>query len=217
MKYVDNQNPAFARFLGGTGDVDITIPGHAMESKAGFDSVVMHEMLHALTMRQLHQPWNMEFSDALTRLREHVASQMPEDIKAVAERALKSDWLERRARGETTWSELYPTGEAQSVKDKVYALLDNNEFISQAFSSSFMNDLAKIKGIGGGTASDSFIKWTGKLLRRTLGDSALSELWKTTGKTVKLNNYVATVQSYTQRYFENQGMMPDQHTRCRDT
>jgi len=209
VRYSDSQEPAEAN-LYGAGDVEIVMPGHTMESKTGFDNSLMHEMLHALTLRQIHQPWNSEFNDALTRLREHVAKQMPEDIRGVAQRAIETKWLERRARGETNWSELYPSGEAQSVKDKVYALLDNHEFITQAFTSGFINDLTKIRGIGGGTARDSFIKWTGKLLNKDLSSSALSELWNVTGKTVKLNNYVATVQSYTQRYFENQGMTPDQ-------
>jgi hypothetical protein len=202
--------PAIAQHNPLTGDVTINLRQHNLRGgKAEFDNTVMHEMLHALTMRQLFQPWNVGYANQLTKMRLNVMKQMPKPIREVAGRAIESNWLERYNRGEATWKELYPEGAPQKLKDRVYGVLDDHEFITQAFTTDFLNDLAGMRGVGKVNAREGFIKWAGDMLGVDLGGTALSDLWKVTGEVTRINNYVATAQGYAQRYFENQGMSAD--------
>jgi hypothetical protein len=193
-----------------TGDVTINLRKYLLSrGKAELDNVVMHEMLHALTMHQLFQPWNVGYVNQLTRMRLNVLKQMPKPIREVTERGIASDWINRAARNETTWKELFPNDAPQKLKDKVYGLMDDHEFITQAFTTDFLNDLAGMKGVGKINAREGFIKWAGDMLGVNLSGTALSDLWKVTGEITRINNYVATAQGYAERYFENQGMSAD--------
>lgn len=196
----------------GDGRAQITLAASLRKDRpVAQEAILMHELLHGLTMEQLKDPLNAGHVAALEGLRQNVLKGLPERLRTVMEKVGKDQWFERWARGDARWDE-YKDDLGGSTRDMqtIYGLLTNDEFISQGFTSpEFRNYLRSVKGTGGENLYHKFINWVSDLVGLDIKGSAFEELLHHTDKIIGDGNYVASIREYGERYFQNKGLEPD--------
>lgn len=165
------------------------------------EQVYTHELLHALTLNELAEPSKVQYVNELTALRERLINQLPEGLKAKVNSLIDSDWITRFARSEpdAKMTDLHHSPDWQQV---IYGLLNNDELVSQGFSSKqmqrFMQNFKGPKKSGFG----DFVNW----VRRIIGfagkssDSEFANFLETTSNVLQQGNYVSDISNFFKTY-----------------
>lgn len=165
------------------------------------EQVYTHELLHGLTLNELANPSKVQYVNELTALRERLINQLPEGLKSKMNSLIDSDWHNRYARSEpdTQISDLHQNQDWQQV---MYGLLNNDELVTQGFSSKPMQRfMQNFKGPSKSGFGD-FVSW----VRRIVGfagktsDSEFANFLETTSNVLRQGNYVSDVSNFFKTY-----------------
>ena len=177
------------------------------------ESIMMHELLHGLTLHELQNPANAHYVAALDGLRQKVVDSLPERMRGVMGDMRVDGWYERYARGDAKWEaykdKLTERGGSMNDMQTIYALLNNDEFISQGLTSApFRDHLAKLKAADGTSLYTKFVEWIKNVLGVKAEGSVLEQLMGRTDELIGTRNAMASAREYGERYFQNQGLTP---------
>ena len=178
------------------------------------ERIMMHELLHGLTLRELHEPTNAGHVTALDGLRQKVIETLPKNLRGVLDDMQKGGWYDQWDAGAAKWDDYKDRLDNVDDMHTLYGLLNNDEFISQGLTvPEFREKLAGIKGADGVNLYTKFVDWIKNVLGLRAEGSVLEQLMHHTDELIGTGNYMATTREYGQRYFENQGMSPKQATK----
>jgi hypothetical protein len=176
------------------------------------DQVMMHELLHGLTKHELLNPANAEQVTALDGLRQKVIDLLPKSMREVMADMQKSDWYRRYGEGGAKWEDYkshLPADTYNSDMHTLYAVLNNDEFISQGLTSpAFRDHLAKLKAPDGASIYTKFVDFVKNVLGLRTEGSVLEQLMGRTDELIGTRNFMASAKDYGERYFQNQGLTP---------
>ena len=181
------------------------------------DRVMMHELLHGLTVHELRNPANAEHVTALDALRQKVIDALPKSMRGVMDDIQKTDWYRRYGEGNAKWEDYQQhLGDTHNADmHTIYGLLNNDEFISQGLTSpAFRDHLAKLKAPDGASLYTKFVDFIKNVLglQRPEG-SVLEQLLGRTDELIGAGNVMASAKEYGERYFQNQGLTPKMATK----
>jgi hypothetical protein len=172
------------------------------------DKEMAHELLHGITLHELHRPTNAEHVVTLGKLRERVAQSLPKPLKDVLNKAVDNEWYSGWANGTKTWGELFDgTKTTKDDQNLIYGLLNNDEFISQAYSDSSMQEFLTNQKGKAKNFKDEFVDWVKGLLGMK-GQTALDEFFQTSDRILTSANDAAKIMTYGEKYLERQGTLP---------
>ncbi len=171
------------------------------------DRVIVHELVHGLTIRELDNPTNAKHVEELNAIREKLVESLPKDLREIYDKAIESGWQDRYVRGE----DVEPLHDDPDKANLLYAMLDNHELISQMFSSEpVRNFLKSKKSTDGQSYYHRFTKWISSLFGLKPGDgrNALDEVLSKSDQILHQGNFVSTLSNFGEKYFRNHGLGP---------
>lgn len=212
VKFLDNDGNSYARgTVDGSNLVDLNLSSAILSGDSTYrDFIVMHELIHGLTMQQVHDPFNANFLIELSQFRVDLANQLPRALRAAHLRAVQSDWITKWQKGEVSFESIAPDATA-AEREVLYALLNNDEFLAQGFSSPHMKKFLTGATVKGQTGLHKFANWVKSLLG--LGDSvqgtAFEQFLSHATKVLDAGERTVDVNTYAKRWFENRGLVGD--------
>jgi hypothetical protein len=142
---------------------------------------------------------------------------LPKGLRAQFDVAMERDgqgntWYDRYSMGNENYKNLVSIAKGDDKSAQLfYALMNNDEFLSQGFTSKdTQNFLRSQKGADGQTYFHKFVNWISYLLGLKLRGSAMEEFLGHADKILDNGNYVAAIHNYGERYFTGKGYSLDQ-------
>ena len=189
----------------------------AKSSSSAQDMDLTHELLHGLSQHELRNPLNAEHVNNLTNLRERMIDALPKGLRAQFDVAMEKDiqgntWYDRYSMGNEDYKNLVSMAKGDDKSAQLfYALMNNDEFLSQGFTSKdTQNFLKSQKGADGQTYFHKFVNWISDLLGLRLRGTAMEEFLGHADKILDNGNYVASVHNYGERYLTSKGYTLEQ-------
>lgn len=176
------------------------------------DSVVVHELGHALSLNLLEKGLSPELEGKLEDIRRRAIEGLPKKLRSQYDKVNAEDYITRSQESgdKDMWDELAPSSEGFSETDRqiLYGLLNHKELISQSWSSdSFKNYLKKLPGKVNGL--QAFINWTKQLFGfGDKHDNLLRETLETSHALMSHGEFLTSAEDYGRAYFEGQGKSP---------
>lgn len=179
-------------------------------SKTDLDEIVAHELIHTLTNHAIADPKNADIVKELNVLRMRTIENLTIGHQERINRALESGWIDKFYKAEGAerkelWKEL---GRTDGERDISYALLNNDEFLAQAFTDSSVHNLLRSQK---SQRKLPLLKQLASWVRRLLGapeesQTAFDELLYHTDNLAKRQNTLATFQNFGEKYLMNKGL-----------
>lgn len=200
--------PGFKTKLNLSADLRLRSPKDA-------DFEIVHELLHGLTVHELDNPTNKESVNALNKLRLSLVAKLPEHLRSAYDKAIKGGWYGKYSEGRVAWDSLYKArAEGDEGAQIVYGLLNNHELVSQGFTSREMQAFMRShRSEAKQSFFHGFANWVSTLLGSTKVPSTMFEdFLGASDRVMRQGEYVATLQRYGERFFQNRGLTPERAT-----
>jgi len=185
-------------------------PGFLKSASWEQENVVLHELIHGLTLQQLGEASiDPKMITRLDTLRNSLIKALPSDLKRLYDKAVESDWFNRNLEDTTgkVWEELAPSSAARQI---LYGLINNDEFLAQGFSSKhFRSYMQNQKGKATKkTGFQMFTNWVRELLNlgEGMSETAFEQFMNTSYQLMQNGEYLASVQKFGESYFKGKGM-----------
>lgn len=176
------------------------------------DTVIIHELGHALSMNLLEKGLSPELETKLEDIRNRAIANLPKKLRDQYNKLNAEGFIAKSRAGKLTdaWDQVGPESEGFSNGDRqiLYGVLDNHELIGQSWSSdSFKNYLKKLPGKVNGL--EAFVNWTKKLFGfGDKHDNLLRELIETSHALMSHGEFLTSAEEYGKSYFEMKGEAP---------
>lgn len=205
IRIMDGNGPSVTRDLGNRRvQIDLSSNMHDWDDTSKAIEMT-HELMHGLTIGELHDPSKAGYVRSLTQLRKQVTELLPPKLKAVFDKIKSSDWYTRYGHGEAGWSEAFE-GLENKEAHLIYGLLNNHEFVAQGFTSSAMRSFLQKFQSNGRARWNQFTDWVKNVLKIDPKDTLLDNFLGKANRLMEQGNFVSTIHNYGDRYFENQGL-----------
>jgi len=185
-------------------------PGFLKSASWEQENVVLHELIHGLTLQQLGEASiDPKMITRLDTLRNSLIKALPSDLKRWYDKAIESDWFNRNLEDTTgkVWEELAPNSPARQI---LYGLINNDEFLAQGFSSKhFRSYMQNQKGKATKkTGFQMFTNWVRELLNlgEGMSETAFEQFMNTSYQLMQNGEYLASVQKFGESYFKGKSM-----------
>lgn len=174
------------------------------------EQVMMHELLHGLTLAELDNPLKEEHVKELEDMRQRVINQLPAFVKDKVNSLVDSNWLERYASDEADASELRTDPKLKEWEGVMYGLLDNKEFVSEGFTNPKMQKLLSVLKNPGEPKGNVFVRWVKRLFGfdTKISDTEFSKFLEVTSNILKTGNWVSDFSNFTDQWYGNKGYAP---------
>lgn len=174
---------------------------HTDQARA--EVVVAHELLHGLSLAELDNPTNSKIVKELNAFRERLAQNLPRDLKARYDAAVKSDWISRYDGSNEMLQEIGSNWHDQQI---VYGLLNNKELISQGFTAPEMRQFMQGLKADGGGWYNRFKNFVKRLVGIDEKQTAYDEFLSRSDALLQQGEWVSGFQNYAERYYEGLGL-----------
>ena len=172
------------------------------------DTMLMHELLHGLTMHSLRDP---RANARISEMANSLAKSLPNNMQGVLRHMRESDWYRGYGNGRRAWDEYVPyLKDPRNDMHLLYSMLNPDEFITQGFTNEHVRGvLAKTPGARG-NLWQSFKNFVGEVLGlEPKNRSLLEELMDQADVLMENRNKSMQLLDYNKRYFENMGFAKD--------
>lgn len=174
------------------------------------EQVMMHELLHGLTLAELDNPLKKEQVQELEDMRQRVIDQLPQGVKAKVQELVDSNWLEKYATNQVGIDELKSDPKLKEWQGVMYGLLDNKEFVSQGFTEPKMQKLLSVLKNPGEPKGNVFVRWVKRLFGfdTKISDTEFSKFLDVTSNILKTGNWVSDLSNFTDQWYADKGYAP---------
>lgn len=170
------------------------------------EQVMMHELMHGLTLAELDNPTNKALLDELEAQRQRLIDNLPEKLRSKLNDLIDRNWIGDYANGKASMSDLSSSPEWQQV---MYGLMNAKELVTQGFTDGSMQKYMNVLKGPGKKGFGVFLDWVKRLLRiPTAPDSEFSHFMDTTSAILKQGDYVSDVSNFFDRQFAQKGYAP---------
>lgn len=170
------------------------------------ENLLMHELLHGLTLHELASPTvDAKVVQDLTNLRQRLVERLSPELRKSYDEAVASNWYQRYSHGDVGYETLHPDPSSRQV---LYGLLNNDELVSQAFTSHSMRGFMRdTQSQGRKSAWSAFTGWVKSLLRvgENVKGTAMEEFLGLTSQLMNQGEFLSSFSNFGERYFESKG------------
>lgn len=175
------------------------------------NQVLLHELLHGLTLAELDEPTQAGAVEKLEALRQELIKRLPQRVQDHLQGLIKSDWITRFASGEDPeQAELYgKDNEHKPWAQVLYGLMNNKELVSQGFTNPRMKQFLQSVKVPG-SKINAFYNWVKNLfgLGQKVTDNAFARFADVTSQILDRGNWVSDFNNFTDQYFGAKGLSP---------
>ena len=171
------------------------------------EEVMMHELLHGLTVQELANPTKVALVKELNDFRQRLVEKLPSKIRSAYEGAVASNWMYRWVNDKANMKELGPGWQWQQV---VYGLLNNDELVAQGFSSEPMRQYMQALRVPGTPPGNFFTRWVKKILGfgERVTDNEFSRFMDITSRVLDRSEAISDFSNFTDQWFAGRGYAP---------
>lgn len=175
------------------------------------NQVMLHELIHGLTLAELENPTKKPLVAELTKLRERVMKYLPDRVQKHVNKLINSNYIERYVNGEdSNMDELHgKDDEHKPYHGIVYGLLNNNEFVTQGMTDPKMKKLLQAIPAPGAKIN-AFYNWVKRMvgLGEKVTDSEFSRFVDVTNRIMEQGNWVSDLGNFTDQFYGAKGHSP---------
>lgn len=175
------------------------------------NQVMLHELIHGLTLAELDNPTKKPLFDELTKMRERLIDYLPERVRIHLNRLINSNYTERFANGQDpNMAELDgPNKEHQPWRQILYGLSNNKELVTQGMTDPRMKQFLQ-KLPAPGSRINAFYNWVKRMvgLGEKVTDNEFARLADITSRIMDQGNYISKLSNFTDQYYGSKGYTP---------
>lgn len=175
------------------------------------NQVMLHELIHGLTLAELDNPTKKPLFDELTKLRERLIDFLPVRVRDHLNWLIKSDYQSRFVNGrDPEMKELDgPNLEHQPYRQILYGLLNNKELVTQGMTDEKMKKYLRAVP-DKGARINAFYNWVKRMvgLGDKVTDNAFARLSDISSRIMDQGNYISKLSNFTDQYYGSKGYTP---------
>lgn len=175
------------------------------------DEVVLHELMHGLTLAELDNPTKKPLLKELSDMRQRVIDQLPKNVKDLINEKIDGDWMTKYSQGEVDANSI-TNGDSKfnTWRPIIYGLLNDKEFVSSGFADSRMQLLLRNLKSQSQPKGNVFTRWVRQMLGigQKVSETEMDNFLSSTSNILRQGNYVSDVSNFFDRWFAQRGQAP---------